>query len=216
MEAKERLYETIDGQIVREGDPRGAFLKFAIGDQVGTDYEASVSKLTKDDGVSSMAYHDDDARDVLRMRQANPTRETKAIASAQLTGDDEGLTPVFIHDRLATELADEARTRANRNELITGGKDDNVTSERLYRTEDGELVREGDVNARTLAYGPGDKVKNGDLDSFRKVRKDADNKTPSDEAAEGGSGGNATDEDKVDGRTRAARQSKMVDASPNK
>jgi len=207
VEAKERLYETIDGHVVREGDPRGAFLKYAIGDQVGTDFEAEVNALTGDVGVSSMAYHDDDARDALRARQANPTRETKAIASMVLADDDEGLTPVFIHDRLATELADEARVRANRNELITGGKDDNVTKERLYRDADGGLVREGDVAAVTLAYGPGDKVRKGDLDAFRKVRGDQNNKTPSDEAAEGGSGGNVSDDEtaKVDRRTRAGR-----------
>lgn len=172
MEAKERLYETVDGDVVREGDPRGAFLKYAVGDLIGTDYEAKVRKLTEPEGVTSQAYTDDAARDVLRVRQANPTRETRAIASEKLTGDETGLQVVLLHDRLATELADEARTRANRGEALSTDDSDSVTDVRLYRTEDGKLVKEGDESAVTLAYGPGDKIRRGDLDAFAEVSKD--------------------------------------------
>lgn len=174
MEAKERLYETVDGDIVREGDPRGAFLKYAVGDLVGTDYEKKVNELTGSEGVTSKAYTDDEARDVLRVRQANPTAQTRAIASEKLTGDETGLQVVLLHDRLATELADEARARANRGESLKDDETDTITDVRLYRTEDGGLVKEGDEAGVTLAYGVGDKVRHGDLDAFEAATSDED------------------------------------------
>ena len=41
------------------------------------------------------------------------------------------------------------------------------TPQRIYRTEDGELVAEGDLKAAYLAYGLGDEVENRDADKVK-------------------------------------------------
>lgn len=38
--AKERLYRTIDGDVVLEGDPNAAFLLAAVGDEIPEGYSA--------------------------------------------------------------------------------------------------------------------------------------------------------------------------------
>jgi hypothetical protein len=177
MQAKERLYLTVDGEVVREGDPRGAFLKYGVGDDIEDVHADAVSELTSSDGVTSQAYHNDEARDALRVRQANPDIETRAATSAVLTGDPH--QPVLLHDRLATELADEARERANRDEALEDS--DATTQKRLYWTagEDGQpsgdtLVREGHPDAAFLAYAPGDKIRIQHLDAYESMDDDDD------------------------------------------
>lgn len=163
MKAQERLYSSVDGRIVREGDPAGAFLAYAIGDQIGEDHVAQVGRLVKPTGVTSQAFHDDDARDVLRVRQAEPTVATRAVAAEKLADDPNA--PVLLHDRLATELADEARERANQDEALELSA--TSTKARLYWTADrSELVPEGHRDSAFLAYAPGDKIRRGDLDAF--------------------------------------------------
>ena len=34
MKAEQRIYRTVDGKLVRENDPRGAYLAYAVGDEV--------------------------------------------------------------------------------------------------------------------------------------------------------------------------------------
>lgn len=163
MQAKERLYSTTDGRIVREGDPAGAFLVYAVGDQVGEDHTDQVSRLVRPTGVTSQAFHDADARDTLRVRQADPTRANIAATATALA--DDPTAPVLMHDRLATEVADEARERANRDEALEASS--TTTNKRLYWNADRDaLLPEGHPDGAFLAYAPGDKIRRGHLDMF--------------------------------------------------
>lgn len=166
MQAKERLYSTTDGRIVREGDPAGAYLKYGIGDEIGENFVAEVNDLTGNvvEGTAAAAYHDDVTRDDMRERQARPDVRNEGRP--------------FYHDRLATELADEARERANRDEPLSDS--DAVTSKRLYwpaakdgnGADESELLPEGHPDAAFLAYAPGDKIVADHLDAFESMDDD--------------------------------------------
>lgn len=160
--AEVRVYRTVDGQLVGEGDPRGAFLAYGPGHTVPAGdvdaYNALVGRDHK--AVADRANDGDDgARAKLRNLLAPPNR---GPADA----------PPQMHDRLATELADEARVIANSTpetqaEVAKAADSDAVVATYpVYRTEDGDLVHEGHKGAATLAYGPGDRVADADVDQF--------------------------------------------------
>jgi hypothetical protein len=49
-----------------------------------------------------------------------------------------------------------------------------TATERLWRTEDGGLVLDGDPDAVALAYAPGDQIAKGDVDKLPKTKADAE------------------------------------------
>jgi hypothetical protein len=147
---------------VGEGDPEGATLAYPVGAEVEDRDADAYDKLRggKIKDVASEAYTDDDVRDLLRRRQAgDPTARTPL-----------GESPVLVHGDLATELADEARVLANMPPDVANAEakrtdsDRKVAEQRLYRTDDGDLVHEGDPKATRLAYAVGDPIADGDVD----------------------------------------------------
>lgn len=174
--AGERLYETIDGKLVREGDTRGAFLKYGPGDPIADRHKDAFKELNDNDSgdAAANAYNDDEARAKLRLQHAGA--DAKTVHGG----------PTQMHDRLATELADEQRAvaalpaeeRAKVMEDSVADKDAVFTPYAVWRKEDGSLVREGDAEGATQAYAAGDRVQNQDLDAYKKLdsTKDSDDK----------------------------------------
>lgn len=177
--AEVRVYRTVDGELVGEGDPRGAFLAFAPGHTVPAGevaaYDELVGRLTSKADKANQG--DDEARAQLRAQLARDASVPQLV----------GQPGVLMHDRLATELADEQRVIANRGpeaqaEAVKDADDDAVVAtHRVYRTETGDLVHEGHDQAATLAYAPGDRVADGDVDQFNDL---GDPPAPDDDAAE--------------------------------
>lgn len=163
--AEYRLYETTDGELVREGDARAAFLVAAKGDDVPERHEKAFRELSKVDSDAPMATRaqvDDEARDELRHSMVGQDRQGK------------GHEPPLMSERLATELADEQRRVASapvEARVADAEKRDGVVvaERRIYRTEDGKLVNEGDASAAFLAYAAGDQVADSDKDAYAKL-----------------------------------------------
>lgn len=162
--ATARVYRTVDGELVGEGDPRGAFLAYPVGAAVPAGEVDAYDRLmakADDAGLAQRANAgDDDARAQLRELQAGTAR--RAVNDP----------PVLMSDRLATELADEQRSLANQGaEAVADAAaetsdDRTVTTYPVYRTETGDLVHEGHPDAATLAYAPGTTVADADVAEF--------------------------------------------------
>lgn len=160
--AQERIYETVDGQLVREGDTRGAWLRYGLDDQIDAGDMDAYRKLTGVEGVTSRAYTDDEVRAQLALRQARPEPATVRPAVPQM------------HDRLATELADQQRRVANlpaeqRAEAMEEAVPEEVmfTAHEIWRTGDGRLVHRGDPTGERVAYAAGDRVQDGDAEHVK-------------------------------------------------
>lgn len=170
--AEERLYETVDGKLVREGDPRGAFLKYAPGDTIADRHVESYKELNTDE----------DAVDYAAAREQLAPPDSQAAGKA----------PVQMSDRQATEVADEARSIAalpdeeRAKVLADDDPDDDAVyaDKRVWRTEKGELVAEGDSAGTTQAYAPGDKVPAHDVDAYKKVGPSSTEDSGADQGAE--------------------------------
>lgn len=158
--AEVRVYRTVDGELVGEGDPRGAFLAYAPGHTVPAGEVDAYNALRAKSKADKANAGDADARGKLR---------------GLLVG--ETFTPAgevvpLMHDRLATELADEARALANAGpeaqaaDAKAADPDAVVATRTVYRNGDGDLVHEGHPDAATLAYSPGDRVADADVDQF--------------------------------------------------
>ncbi len=180
--AEVRVYSTVNGEFVGEGDPRGAFLVLGVGADVPEAQQGLYDRFMKNrpqdaadsDSAAAKAYTDEDTRDLLRQRQAGDVSARAALGEA----------PILIHDRLATELADEARVLANapaadvaefRNDSDNEGV---YATHRVWRTADGDLVHEGDENAATLAYAEGARIDDGDVDEFNDLGDPPKDETP--------------------------------------
>jgi hypothetical protein len=169
--AGERIYETTDGKLVREGDARAAFLVYGPGDVVKDRHADEFNELTgKEPTGAARAYVDDDKFAEMSLKQARPEDSVTRPG------------PVLVGEKLATELADEARRVANspvevRAEVLaTAVPDDDAvfTTHAVYATEDGtELVHEGDARAFTQKYAPGDRVAPEDVDRFKELGEPA-------------------------------------------
>lgn len=167
-QADVRVYRTVDGELVGEGDPRGAFLAYAPGHTVPAGeveaYQAVVAKGQGRSRADRANMGDEKARADLRARLARdpsvPVTTTPGEGAPQM------------HDRLATELADEQRVIANQGpqaeaDAVTAVDPDAVVAQHpVYRTETGDLVHEGHDAAATLAYAPGDRVSDADVDQY--------------------------------------------------
>jgi molybdopterin-guanine dinucleotide biosynthesis protein len=185
MHAEIRVYRTTDGTLVGEGDPRGAFLAYVPGVDVADQDADAYRVLRESKSLGTLAQVDDVARDEMRMRQAG---DPSAVARP-------GERPALIHDRLATELADEARALANVADqgavadVRADMHETPIATERLGRTESGELVKFTDPHAVTLAYTEGMKIGDSDVDQFdalyRPERSSADpNPDPVDDGSD--------------------------------
>ena len=169
--AGERIYETTDGKLVREGDARAAFLVYGPGDVVKDRHADEFNELTgKEPTGAARAYVDDDKFAEMSLRQARPD---PALAQRG---------PVLVGEKLATELADEARRVANapvevRAEVLEKATPDDdavFTMYPVYVTEDGqELVHEGDGRAFTQKYAPGDRIAAEDVDRYKELGEPA-------------------------------------------
>lgn len=187
--AEVRVYRTVDGEYVGEGDPRGAFLAYGIGAEVPAGDVEKYDRFMRGEpqdvadskSAAVKAYTDEETRDLMRRRQAGDRDAAAALARAG--------TPVVIHDRLATELADEARVLASadpaevaayRNEQDT----DIVYAEHeVWRTEDGDLVHKGDPAGATLAYAVGQPIGDGDVDEYTDLGAPEPEETAEEKAA---------------------------------
>lgn len=168
--AKARIYRTTDGHFVGEGDPRGAYLAYGAGATIAdadvARYERFVAGEPQDaldsTTLAAQAYTDEAARDALRQRQAGDVAAQARLNEA----------PPLVHDRLATELADEAQARAAMDPadlaaLKNEGEGDDVFAEHaVWRTAEGDLVHEGDENGATLAYAVGARIDDADVDEY--------------------------------------------------
>lgn len=182
-----RIYRTTDGHFVGEGDPRGAFLAYGAGATVA---DADVARYTRfmagepqdalDSGtLAAQAYTDEAARDLLRRRQAgDPAAQTPP-----------GQTPPLIHDKLATELADEAQAIAAQDPagvaaLRNEQEGDEVFAEHeVWRTAEGDLVHAGDEAGATLAYAVGARIDDADVDEYNDLGAPASEDPPAAKAA---------------------------------
>lgn len=169
--AAARVYRTVTGKLVKEGDPRGAFLAYGQGQDVHAgeveEYKALMGDGPAESGdKGTQAQADPNVRDELRRRQAGDVRTQV------------NTTPALVHDRLATELADEQREIANRGSAAVADAaqwtDRTVATQRVLRTDSGDLVPEGHPDGRFLAYPEGATVQDADVDAYRKLQKDAD------------------------------------------
>lgn len=193
MKTDARLYETTDGELVREGDARAAFLVAIPGEEVPERHHAAYRDLGKIDEnapIATRAQVDTDARDELRHQMVGQDRVGK------------GNEPPLMSERLATELADEQRrvasapaeVRAEDKRAATSGAV--VTDRRIYRTEDGKLVNEGDANAAFLAYAAGDQIADSDKDAYAKLRGKNDDESTEDSGEQSTSDDGSKAEDK--------------------
>jgi hypothetical protein len=185
MKTDTRLYESTNGELVREGDPRAAFLVAIPGDEVPERHASAFrdfGKIDESAPLATRAQVDSDARDELRHAMVGEDKQGKANE------------PPLMSERLMTELADEQRRIASapaavRAEDKRAAKSGAVVTERrLYRTDDGKLVNEGDANAAFLAYAAGDQIADSDKDAFSKLGKE-------DEESTEDSGDSSTDDD---------------------
>lgn len=165
VQAEVRVYRTVDGELVGEGDPKGAFLAYAVGQMVPAGEVEAYNRVKGRTSTTAEKAQDGDptARDEMRRRLA------RDVAATPLRP---GEPAPLMHDRLATELADEARVIANKGadaavevaEQVDDGR--TVAAFRVYRTEDGDLVHEGHEKASTLAYAPGDTVADHEVEQY--------------------------------------------------
>lgn len=180
--AEARVYRTTDGLFVGEGDPRGAYLAYGAGAELKSSdvdrYERFMRNEPQDvedsKSMASLAHTDEAVRDELRRRQAGDPAARAALNE----------TPVLIHDRLATELADEAamlaaadpaEVAAMRNER---DGDDVYAEHAVWRTAEGDLVHEGDENGATLAYAVGARIDDDDVDEYNDLGAPPESGTP--------------------------------------
>lgn len=168
--AEVRVYRTTDGLFVGEGDPRGAYLAYGVGAEVGAHDEERYGRFMRNEAqdaadsttAASRAYTDAETRDILRRRQAGDVTARAGLNE----------TPALIHDRLATELADEAQAMAAAPAgevaaIRNAGDGDEVFAEHaVWRTAEGDLVHEGDENGVTLAYAAGARIDDADVDEY--------------------------------------------------
>lgn len=196
-----RVFRTIDGRLVNEHDPRGAFLAFAPGD-----------------GVPA---HQVEEYERLKERHEKGAPSGDALMAQVKDGVPAGPAGerVQIHDDLATELADIAQAQANapvdqRIAIAKERADDGVrvADRRLLRTEDGDLVNDGDEKGLTLAYIAGDTIKAADVDAYDELNGDQDDEA-ADEASQDGDQG---DKPPADPKKAAPVANKAATRTPNK
>jgi len=160
--AEVRVYRTVDGEFVHEGDPRGAFLAYPQGAEVPPGDQERYHRFMRSDErtTAAVAATDADVRDALRRRVAGDVT-AKPRPEEEL---------VLMHDRLVTELADEAQRAANppADEPDDEPDDGKVRAEWIvYRTAEGDLVHEGDESAAALAYTIGQVIEPDDVDEYQ-------------------------------------------------
>ena len=169
--AEVRVFRTIDGKLVGEHDPRGAFLAYAVGDDVPAERVEEYERV-RGGFVAEMDHA------VLREQQVNKV-------PAGPDGDQ-----VFLHEDLATELADTAQELANLPDDVRvevrrqlAGDNQIVVDRRVAYTEDRDRIVPADhADAAFLAYAPGDIVKAKDVDMYRELVGDDDESDDSDSA----------------------------------
>jgi hypothetical protein len=170
LKAEQRIYRTTDGQLVRENDPRGAYLAYGVGDVVADGeagaYRALIGAAASHEVPGLM--HDRLATaiaDAQRVLASNPSDAAAQVAVEQL----EEATRLVDAERIpqpgpAQPASPAAIVRDVAASGATGGQV--LADAPVYRTEDGRLVREGDPDAHELAYGKGDAVADSDKDAY--------------------------------------------------
>lgn len=173
--AKVRVYRSVDGDFVHDGDPRGAFLAYGLGAEIAPGDVAKYERLMSGATTKAAdAYTDEDTRDELRRRLAgDPALRTPLNQE-----------PALIGDRLATELADEAQMLAAQpgdTHADVSGDGSVFAAHAVYRTTEGELVHEGDAAAATLAYPAGARIDDADVDEYADLGEPPADEPPADE-----------------------------------
>lgn len=175
--AEQRIYRTVSGELVRENDPRGAFLAYPVGDliadaEVGA-YDALMAGESSGHEVPGL-MHDGlatqiaDAQRVIANAPGSPAADmaTDRIAAAADLVDAGSIPPPPGRDH--------ASPVAIVREFAAGGTDDrDVAAVRVMRTDDGRLVAEDDPDAAEVAYAEGQRVEHSDRDGYREVAGDA-------------------------------------------
>ncbi|MEU4590001.1 hypothetical protein [Micromonospora aurantiaca (nom. illeg.)] len=172
-----RVYRTVDGELVRENDPRGAYLAYGVGDPVADGeldaYRALVAGDTSGHEVPGL-MHDRlatqiaDAQRVIANAPGSPAADaaTERIDAAAELVDAASIPPPPGRDHTSPV--------AIVREHAAGQTDDrDVAAVRVMRTGDGQLVAEDHPDAAEVAYVEGDRVANADRDAYREVAGDA-------------------------------------------
>lgn len=164
--AEFRVMKTIDGTLVREGDPRGAFLAYAPGDAVAEHHVKEYRDLAGGDADDDRSF------------------DERAIEHAKPDTVQRGARTTGIGDREATEMADRAREIANaptpeRVDVLAEANDKPVATARIYRSEDGTMSYEAGDD-RVQVYAPGDAIADDHADAV-KALGDAPESTPEQE-----------------------------------
>lgn len=177
VSAEMRVYRTNDGELVRENDPRGAFLAYGVGDQVPAAeidaYQEILDGRRSGHEVPGL-MHDKLATEIAdagRLAGSDPVGPAAEVAAAtldqaaELVDADKIPSPAPVMSVPPSEVVRQH----------VAGKDDDrpVTDVALYRTEDGRLVAEGDVDAVTQAYAKGDRVGEADQEAHAEISGNA-------------------------------------------
>jgi hypothetical protein len=150
-----RVMKTVDGTLVREGDVRGAFLAYSVGDPVHERDVQAYDALVGDDGGDGRSF------------------DERAIAQAKPDTVQRGDRTQPVGEREATELADRAREIASappqqRVEALGDASDKPVAAAPIYRKEDGTLTYEPSDGA-VQAYAAGDAIGDADADQVNEL-----------------------------------------------
>ena len=161
--ATERIYATVDGKLVREGDERAAFLAVAKGFPVPMPKQREYQALM--------------------VTEPEVDKQEKAARLLGLKRPGLNEEPVLIGEREATELADEARDKAQNEQPMVMPEEAVVAPVHLYATDqDGELVQAGDERAARLAYAPGQRVAKEHEEQVRALGDDDDDEEDDDDS----------------------------------
>lgn len=177
VNAEVRVYRTNDGELVRENDPRGAFLAYGVGDVVAAGEVDAYHEIL--DGKRSGhevpgLMHDRLATDIAdagRLKGSDPAGPAAEVADAVLDSAAEQVDA----DRIPAPAPVLSVPPSEVVRQHVAGKDDDrpVTDVPLYRTEDGRLVAEGDPAGTTVAYAKGDRVDEADQEAHADIAKAA-------------------------------------------
>lgn len=178
MKAEERIYRTVDGQLVRENDPRGAFLGYSVGDEINATEVDAYRELL---GGSQAGHevpglmHDRLATEIARAQQVlanNPPGHVAQMYADKLAEAARLVDAGSIPPPPALDTA--SPVDIVRQVAVDPDGDREVATVAMARTTDGRLVRIGDPDAATLAYAPGQRIEHADRDAYAALSQDGD------------------------------------------
>lgn len=167
--AEQRIYRTVDGELVRENDPRGASLAYPVGEPIKPAEVEAYDRLVAGEASGHEVpglMHDRLATaiaDAQRILANNPSAAAAEAAAQTL----EEAARLVDAERIPQpgNVAPAGPAEIVRQAAIGDGA--TVSTIGLARTSDGRLVHLGDPDAATRAYSEGDTVQESDLDAYR-------------------------------------------------